>query len=371
VRSRLPVFIAGIQFILFVGHAVLYVTWVELWGMPSEPALLVLRIALAVLSISFLTASILAFRSSNWLVRILYAIAATWLGFLNFLVFAAFLAWICYGMAWVIGWPSSGPVIVATFFGLAVSVGIYGMFNAARIRVRRLNVSLPNLPEAWRGRSAVFVSDLHLGHIRGVRFCRGVVEMIAALAPDIVFIGGDLYDGTRVDPKVVSAPWAELRAPFGTYLIAGNHEEFSGRVSLRAAESAGIRVLNDRKEIVDGVQIVGVDYHASVSARRFELILHGMRLDQNCTSILLSHSPHRLSVAERAGISLQLSGHTHRGQLIPSRWMVERIFGPFAYGLQKFGKMMVYTSSGAGTWGPPMRVGTNSEIVRIQFEAKA
>jgi len=368
VRRRLPVVIAVIQAILFLGHAAVYVTWLKLWGVPGEPALLALRITLAALSVSFVTASILAFRSSNWFVRVFYGLAATWLGFLNFLGCAAALAWIFYGIAWLSGWRSSGPVIVATLFGLALLVGFYGILNGARIRIRRVDVNLPNLPESWRGRSAAFVSDLHLGHIRGVRFCRRIVEMTAALAPDIVFIGGDLYDGTRADPKRLAEPWSELRAPFGTYLIAGNHEEFAGRASLKAAENAGIRVLNDRKVVIDGMQIVGVDYHASASARRFELILHGMELDRGCASILVSHSPHRLAVAEQAGISLQLSGHTHRGQLLPSRWIVERIFGPYAYGLRAFGKMMVYTSSGAGTWGPPMRVGTHSEIVLIHFD---
>jgi uncharacterized protein len=369
VRSRLPVFIAVIQFILFLGHAVVYVTWIDLWGAPTGPALVALRVTLGALSVSFVAASILAFRSSSWPVRIFYRIAAIWLGFLNFLVFGAFLAWICYGLAWLIGWHSSGRPIVGAFFGLAIATGIYGMFNAARIRIRRVEVKLPNLPESWRGRTAVFVSDLHLGHIRNLRFSRRIAEMAAALRPEIVFIGGDLYDGTRVDPNRVVEPWSRLQAPLGTYLVAGNHEEFAGRASLRAAEGAGIRVLNDEKVVVDGMQLVGVDYHASASARRFDLILRGLKIDPARASILVSHAPSRLDVAEQAGISLQVSGHTHRGQILPVRWIVERIFGPYAYGLRPFGKMTVYTSSGTGTWGPPMRVGTSSEIVLIRFEA--
>ncbi|HKS66924.1 MAG TPA: metallophosphoesterase [Candidatus Acidoferrales bacterium] len=367
-RSRLSAFIAVIQSVLFLGHVIVYVTWIELWGVPPQPWLLVLQIALVLLSISFVTASILAFRWSNWFVRAFYGIASGWLGFLNFLACAAVLAWICYGIAWLGGWRTSGRAIVGALYGLALLVGIYGMLNALRVRTRRVDVNLPNLPETWRGRTAVFVSDLHLGHIRGARFCKKIVEMIAALAPDIVFIGGDLYDGTRVDPSRVTEPWSAMSAPLGTYLIAGNHEEFAGGASLRAAEGAGMSVLNDRKVVVEGMQIAGVDYRASASARRLELILHGMELDRNRASVLLSHSPNRLAVAERAGISLQLSGHTHRGQLIPSRWMVERIFGKYSYGLHAFGKMMVYTSSGVGTWGPPMRVGTASEIVLIRFD---
>jgi predicted MPP superfamily phosphohydrolase len=82
---------------------------------------------------------------------------------------------------------------------------------------------------------------------------------------------------------------------------------------------------------------------------------------------LLSQSPRALSIAEDAGISLQLSGHTHRGQIFPFTWFTKRIFGDYTYGLKRFGELMVYTSSGAGTWGPPLRVGTQPEIVLIQF----
>lgn len=366
-RRRLPYFIAIVQAILFLGHFVVYETWIWLWGTPSPTALLSLQVVLAVLSVSFVTASALAFRFSNVIVRTFYRIAAAWLGFLNFLVCASFVAWLLFGISRLAGWRSGGPIIVETLFGLAILTGIYGMLNASRLRIRRVSVNLPNLPESWRERTAAFISDLHLGHIRNFGFSRRLVEKLATLAPDIIFIGGDLYDGTHVDAKRVVEPWSRQPSPLGTYLIAGNHEIFAGRASLRAAESAGIRVLNDEKVVVDGLQIVGVDYHASTSANRFTLMLHRLNIDPNSPSILLTHSPHRLAVAERAGISLQLSGHTHRGQLLPVRWIVERIFGPYAYGLHPFGKMMVYTSSGVGTWGPPMRVGTHSEIVLISF----
>jgi predicted MPP superfamily phosphohydrolase len=106
----------------------------------------------------------------------------------------------------------------------------------------------------------------------------------------------------------------------------------------------------------------------SANADRFRSILNGADLDRNRASILLSHVPRQLSIAEEAGVSLQLSGHTHGGQIFPFTWFTGRIFGDYTYGLQRFGELMVYTSSGAGTWGPPMRIGTNPEIVLIEFE---
>jgi predicted MPP superfamily phosphohydrolase len=126
-------------------------------------------------------------------------------------------------------------------------------------------------------------------------------------------------------------------------------------------------VLENEKIILDGLQIVGVHYHDSSNVERFRAILRRVALDRNAASILLVHNPNRLPLAAEAGISLQLSGHTHLGQFVPFTKIVSRIYGKYAYGLNRFGDLQVYTSCGVGTWGPPMRLGSNPEIVLIQF----
>ena len=193
--------------------------------------------------------------------------------------------------------------------------------------------------------------------------------MLAELKADVIFIAGDLYDGLATDVNGLAGTWSSLKAPFGVFFVAGNHEEFGNPSKYFAAIArAGIRVLNNEWVSVDGLQIIGVDYRASVHSDSFASVLQNARLDPSRASILLSHSPHQLKIPERAGISLQLSGHTHHGQIIPAMWIVDRIFGPYAYGLHRFRNMMVYTSCGVGTWGPPMRVGTDPEIVLITFQ---
>jgi hypothetical protein len=198
---------------------------------------------------------------------------------------------------------------------------------------------------------------------------RRIVKKVSGLQPDIVFVTGDLYDGTRVDATSLSTPWKGFRTPLGTYFVTGNHEEFSDPSKfLEAVSASGMSVLNNEKVIVDGLQLVGVHHHDSTNAEHFRSILEGLAIDLEEPSILLSHAPHALAVPEAAGISLQLSGHTHGGQIFPFTWFTRRIFGEFTYGLKRFGRMMVYTTTGAGTWGPPMRVGTNPEIVLFEFE---
>jgi predicted MPP superfamily phosphohydrolase len=128
--------------------------------------------------------------------------------------------------------------------------------------------------------------------------------------------------------------------------------------------------LNNEKVALDGLQVVGIHDSEAGNPAQLRAILQQARLDRKQPSILLAHRPVNLSVPEEEGISLQLSGHTHRGQLWPWNLLVSRIYGPFAYGLHRLGNLLVYTSSGVGTWGPPLRVGTQSEIVLIQFEKK-
>jgi predicted MPP superfamily phosphohydrolase len=369
-RSRIAVFIVVIQSVLFLAHWFLYETWTAFWGTTDPPGISTLQVILALLSVSFVVASLLAWRSSNVVVRVLYKISAVWLGVLSFCFLAACSCWTLYGVARLLGMHPNQRLLVAVFFGLALLASLYGVVNAAWTRVRRVTVKLPSLPESWRGRVAALVSDTHLGHVRGARFVRRLVTMLARLRPDIIFIGGDMYDGTAAKVAELAAPLAQLSPPWGSYFVAGNHEEFSDHAKyLDAVKQSGVRVLNNEKVTVDGLQIVGVHYRDSTNDDRFRAVLRRAAVDRDRASILLTHAPDRVKISEEEGISLQLSGHTHGGQFFPFTWITSRIYGKFVYGLQRLGNLLVYISYGAGTWGPPFRVGTSPEIVLIQFES--
>jgi hypothetical protein len=196
-----------------------------------------------------------------------------------------------------------------------------------------------------------------------------MVRMLTRLHPDAVFLTGDLFDGSAVNLSRLTQPWAEFSAPLGSYFVTGNHEQFSSPTKyLEAVKQSGFHVLNNEKIIADGLQIVGVHYRDTVNVERIRSILKQAGLDRSVASILLVHTPDRMAVAEEEGFSLQLCGHTHRGQFFPWTLAVLRIYGAYAYGLNRFRSLTVYTSCGAGTWGPPFRVGTTPEIVLIRFE---
>jgi hypothetical protein len=328
-----------------------------------------IKLALGLLSVSFIAASLLAYRYTNAALRAFYRAAAVWLGLLTFLFLAAISSWIILGVARLAGLDVNFHRTVELLYGAAVVVGLYGVFNASWTRITRTTVLLANLPAAWRGRRAALISDLHLGHVRNGSFLRRMVAKILKEEPDAIFIAGDLYDGTAIDAGQAAQPLNKLIAPHGVYFVAGNHEQFGDDSKyLQAIASAGVRVLSNEKVEVDGLQIIGVPYRNATQDGELASVLHGVRLDRERASILLTHAPDRPDIAEAAGISLQLSGHTHLGQFIPWSWMARRIYRQFVYGLSRIGKMQVFTSSGAGTWGPPLRLGSNPEIVMLQFE---
>jgi len=367
-HTRIAGLVVAVQIVLFLASWFAYETWTAFQASPDPPGITGLEIAVAVFAVSFVAASLLAFRYSNLAVRLLYRIASAWVGILNFLLWAAGACWVLYLAGLLAGFDLPRSAIAVIAFGVAAAIAIYGMINAGWLRVRRVQVKLQNLPESWRGRVAALVSDVHLGPVHGRGFMRRIVRKLAALGPDIVFIAGDLYDGTAIDASAAAAPWKELAPPFGTYFATGNHEEFSDPTKyLEAVSRSGIRVLNNEKVTVEGLDIVGVSYSASTRPGSLRSVLQRCGLEGNRATVLLSHSPHALDVAEAAGVSLQLSGHTHGGQFFPFTWLTRRIFGAYTYGLHAFGRLRVYTSSGAGTWGPPLRVGTHPEIVLIEF----
>jgi uncharacterized protein len=368
-RRELIGFVAVVQSVLFLTHYLLYETWTFSPAGSATPGAFWIKVILGFSSVSFIAASLLAFRYTNPALRAFYRAAAVWIGLVSFLFLAAVSSWIIFAVARLAGLDINFHRMVELLFGAATIAGIYAVFNAGWTRITRTTVRLANLPEAWRGRRAALISDLHLGHVRNGSFLRRMVAKILKEKPDAIFIAGDLYDGTAIDARRAAEPLNALVAPHGVYFVAGNHEQFGDDSKyLHAIAAAGVRVLSNEKIEVDGLQIVGIPYRNAARNGNFALVLSGMRLDRNRASVLLTHAPDHPEIAEAAGVSLQLSGHTHLGQFIPWSWMARRVYRQFVYGLSRIGKMQVFTSSGAGTWGPPLRLGSNPEIVMVEFQ---
>lgn len=364
-RIQLLIFGTILSTVLFLSTWFVTSTWTQLSGMSGGAW----SVAPFVLTLGFVPTLLLGMRSHHPLVRLAYLASAVSLGLLTLTVAAALGSWAFFGAAAILGLPVSPGTIVSSLYGLAALTTVFAVVNANWLRTTHVTVRLRNLPAAWRGRRAALVSDVHLGHIRGYGFARRIVTRLRQLSPNIIFITGDMFDGTSVNLERVTQPWAALSAPSGAYFVSGNHDEFNERSPyLEALQRAGLRVLHNEKVVVDDMQIVGVHDAESGDPKLLRSILQQAEVAPERASILLAHQPRHLEIAEQAGISLQLSGHTHAGQFWPWSWVVTKVHGIFAYGLNRHGKMLVHTTSGAGTWGPPLRLGTQSEIVVLHFE---
>jgi uncharacterized protein len=305
---------------------------------------------------------------AGWL-SALSVVSGVSVGFLSYLVLAALACWGAAGAARLAGVAIDRRAVGAALFGAAALAGIYALISAYWIRVTRLTVALPNLPPFWNGRTIALVSDIHLGNFRGRAFSRQVVARLLSLHPECVLIGGDMFDGVKIDAERAAGPWSSLSAPSGVFFVGGNHDDYGGRKSyFGALRRAGMRILDNEKVEIEGLQLVGVHDRETHDPGVFRSILERARLDPARASILLAHRPENLAVPEEAGISLQLSGHTHLGQFWPWTLVARRVHRDFAYGLNRFGRLIVFTSSGVGTWGPPFRLGTRSEVVLIRLQ---
>jgi predicted MPP superfamily phosphohydrolase len=366
-RPQRFVFFGFLFCFIFITNAVVYEAVASIFNITATAQLIVLGAALGILSASFIAATWIGSNYYNIWTRTLYIISATWMGAFVYI----FLGSVIYGLLALV--PGVSLHLCGIIIVLSVMVAsAYALVHARQIRITHTEVALRHLPQAWEGKRVVWISDIHLGQLHGPRFGTKIVSVVNSVDHDIVFIGGDMFDGTGApDIRELAAPFKLLAAPLGTYFITGNHEEYgdSGRF-ISEVSHCGIRVLQDELVEIDGLQIIGVDYRHASDRQKFADILTKLSINLNKASILLKHEPKDIDIAHAAGVSLQISGHTHRAQLWPLRYVAEMSYRGFVYGLNHFKEMQVYTSSGVGTWGPPMRLGSDSEVVVITLRHK-
>lgn len=256
-----------------------------------------------------------------------------------------------------------------------VAFSVWRALGAARLE--RVEVTLDRLPVGMDGVTIVQLSDVHVGLTLGRRFVTRLVQTVNALEPDIVAITGDLVDGSVARLSESVAPLAALRARFGVFFVTGNHEYYAGAAQwCEHLSGLGVQVLrNERVRIgsgADGFDLAGID---DESAHHFHPE-HGADLagavagrDPTRELVLLAHQPRALELAETVGVGLQLSGHTHGGQIWPFNWLVP-LQQPVIAGLQRRGSTQIYVSRGTGYWGPPMRLGSPPEITQIVLRSR-
>lgn len=262
-------------------------------------------------------------------------------------------------------------------------IGILVIFSLWKglqsVTVKQLSITLNQLPQSLDGFRIVQITDLHIGPLINGHWLKRIVDKINALKPDLIVITGDLVDGTVEELRLHVAPIGNLQAHYGTYFVTGNHEYYSGVEQwCTYIASLGVRVLrNERVSITAGSEnesfdLAGVDDWAShhFKGEGPNLAKALVDRDPNKVLILLAHQPAAIHEAAVQGVDLQLSGHTHGGQIWPFTYLVY-LQQPYAKGLNRYNntKTQIYVSPGTGFWGPPMRLGTSAEITHITLHS--
>ncbi|MGI5410716.1 metallophosphoesterase [Streptomyces chartreusis] len=263
-------------------------------------------------------------------------------------------------------------VIAGTAAAAAAGTVGYGTYGVLRgPKVKRVTVPLAKLPRAAHGYRIAVVSDVHLGPVLGRGFAQKVVDTINGTQPDLIAVVGDLVDGSVKDLGPAAAPLAGLRARHGAYFVTGNHEYFSGAEQwIEEVRRLGLRPLENARTELPHFDLAGVNDVAGESEGQgpdFAKALGDRDRARAC--VLLAHQPVQIHDAVDHGVDLQLSGHTHGGQLWPGN-LVAGLANPTLAGLERYGDTQLYVSRGAGAWGPPTRVGAESDITVIELASR-
>jgi len=249
----------------------------------------------------------------------------------------------------------------------------FGTYNGRHSVVRNYDISISKDAKNISELNIVMVSDIHIGSVIHNGRVTSMVDQINSCKPDIVLLAGDIIDG-NMDSFINESMWktfSKIKAPLGVYAVPGNHDYISGNTSdlINEFNKAGIKTLVDEKvKVADSFYIIGRNDLSSESnshkkRRSLEELLKGV--DKNLPLIIMDHQPYHLEEAESNGIDIQFSGHTHRGQLFPNDLITKKIY-ELDWGYLKKSQLYAFVSSGFGTWGPPIRIGSRSEIVNIK-----
>lgn len=380
--TRILVALTVLSSVLFGVH---YYLWARLVRDPALPApwSAIGTWSLVILGVSGLAGFVLTRVAPRSVASPILWIVYTWLGvmFFLFMLLVASDALLVLGKLVTLA-SGRAPIdeekrltltrIVAGTTGvLAMGLAGVGMANAlGQVAIKKVQIPLAKLPRGTSPYRLVQLSDIHVGPTIGREFVADLVRRTNALEPDCVVITGDLVDGTVAELGPLASPLRDLKAKDGVFFVTGNHEYYSGVDAwLAFLGEQGIKVLRNERVAVGPIDLAGVD---DWSAKSFGNG-HGQDVaralagrDPERALVLLAHQPQTVAEAEALGVDLQLSGHTHGGQMFPWKYAV-KLVTPYVAGLYQHRTTTLYVSRGTGYWGPPMRVGAPAEITHLEL----
>lgn len=366
------IFIVIMQALLVLVHYTFYRFGVDNFSLLAKYKY-TFGVVLFILSVSFSLSMLLVRSFENAFTANFYYLACVWMGTVFWLFIAVILGVILQNifpnMAFV---KNVVPKILVL---MSFMLSTYGLYHGHDTKLVKADISVPNLPASWEGRRALFIADTHYGNIHTTRQTNTDANEINAINPDILFVSGDFFDGPKNDLFQFTNVYKNVNPKLGKYLASGNHETYAGLPqSIKALENGGFVIADDKTINIEGVQIVGVPYVTStknpLDEEKTKQLLNEKVFDKNIPSILIKHVPISTQIMADAGVSFAFFGHTHKGQMWPMVYIEKSLFGKHYYGFTDIGNTKFYTTSGVGSWGPPQRIGSDSEMLLVTFHKK-
>ncbi|OPX59421.1 MAG: phosphodiesterase YaeI [Methanobacterium sp. PtaB.Bin024] len=325
-----------------------------LLGLPMDNGFYVIMLIAA---LSYPVSNIIERTVSNNITRIFYTVASAWMGISFYLLFFLIIYLV---LSFFITLPRETAGIIIAI--LTIIISAYAIYNSYLLKINEIEIPLKGLKDDLM---AVHLSDIHIGSVRNSGYMERIVTETNKLNSDVIFITGDLVDGSARLHKHTFKAINRFNAP--TFFVTGNHETYEGLDEVfRVLGCTDLKILQNELVEFNRIQVIGVDY--SFERDHLKKTLSQLKIDEDKPSILLYHLPRELKDANEAGIDLQLSGHTHNGQMIPFNVLVKLMF-PYLTGLYEYKGTQLYVSQGTGTWGPPMRLGSRCEITLIRLKS--
>ncbi|CAH1205235.1 3',5'-cyclic adenosine monophosphate phosphodiesterase CpdA [Paenibacillus allorhizoplanae] len=307
------------------------------------------------------------------LTRLLNIMGSYWLALIQFGILILPVTDVAIGVLYGASVSSASyvPILGWIVIAIVLILLLAGSYLARTPVIRKYEITIPKQAGDWKQLRVAVASDIHLGAVVGNRQLRKLVKHVNGMKPDLILLPGDVIDDD-IKPFIryrMGQTMRELQAPLGVYAVLGNHEYYGGHIPafVEQMEQIGIRVLMDEViHVQERLFIVGRKdksaEHAAGGRKSLVSLMEGLDLAQPI--IVMDHQPYQLDVAAAAGVDVNLSGHTHRGQIAPNHLFTRRIF-ELDWGYLRKGNLHALVSSGFGTWGPPIRLGSQSEIIEL------
>jgi len=357
-------------FIIIISEYVTYASLHTAGILKSTRVEFVLMSLGIIFPIVFIISMIYSYKHYSLFNSWLNSISSIWLGVVFYIFIASLVVFILIMLNYYFNLKIPIEIISGILIIIMLSLVTYGIINASNPRIINWEIVSKELSNDWNGKKIVIISDVHLGSIRRDGFLKKIINKIEKEKPDIIFITGDLIDGSSFPYEKWLNNFSILNPQLGIFYVEGNHEKYNQEYEkFKSQIPSFIKNITDKKEIINNTQIIGIDYKQNETQEGINSRLELLKYEKDKPSIVLMHDPKDTELLSKQNVSFVVSGHTHGGQFFPFTFLVNDLYKKYTHGISYTNETASITSYGIGTSIIPIRIGTVPEIIVLKIKS--